>query len=68
MIRKQVNLLVLSDDDMECRRENMPIEELGLVDTSFTLKDLEPFDIIVYQGRRGTKLLRSRNFKSGIIH
>lgn len=67
MKRGTINFLLLNDDDLQCRRENMPIEELCLLDTSFILSDLEPYDLIVYQGRKGVKVMKSRHFKNGIV-
>lgn len=67
MKRMEIKTLLLGDDDLECRRENMPLKELNLLDTAFVLSDLEPFDLIVYEGKKGRKILKSRFFKGGII-
>lgn len=67
MKRGTINFLLLGDDDLECRRENMPIEELCLLDTAFVSEDLIPYDLIVYQGKKGRKILKSKFFKGGII-
>lgn len=67
MKRGTLNYLLLGDDDLECRRENMPLEELCLLDTAFISSDLEPYDLIVYSGKKGKKILKSRFFKGGII-
>lgn len=64
---QKLNTLILGDDDLECRKENTSIQELSLLDTAFTSSDLEPFDLVVYQGNKGVKILKSRAFKSGRI-
>lgn len=67
MKRGTLNYLLLDDNDLECRRENMPLEELCLLDTAFNSSDLAPYDLVVYQGSKGRKILKSKLFRGGII-
>ena len=41
--------------------------DLKITHLNFQLKDLDEFDLIIYSGKRGTKILKSKYFKSGKI-
>lgn len=53
--------LVVNDDDLICRgKKEKPIEleDIKLSSVGFIMSDLEQFDLIVYKGRLGKKVLR----------
>lgn len=62
MKRKNLNTLVVNDDDLECRygKENKSIEikDIKLTSLGFILPDLDKYDLIIYNGRLGQKILR----------
>lgn len=62
MERKQLSTLVVDDNDMDCRKDksDMTLDDITLGKVGFVLSDLEKFDLIVYKGRLGTKVLRVR--------
>lgn len=63
MDRKLMNTLIVGDDDLECDCKDLKLEDLGLSNLSFITADLDKFDLIVYSGKRGTKMLRSKYFR-----
>ena len=60
-------MLLVDDEDLNCEDKNITLTDLNLLNLSFNSEDLKPFDLIVYKGKKGTKILRSRYFKSGKI-
>lgn len=64
MERKMLSTLVVNDDDLECRKgkekKEIKLEDIKLSSVGFVMNDLEKFDLIVYKGRLGKKVLRIR--------
>lgn len=66
MNRYSPNLLVVNDNDVHCKTPES-LEPMTLDNLNFLPGDIEKYDLIVYQGKRGTKILKSAFFKTGII-
>ena len=66
MNRMSVKTLLLGDDDVQCKTDS-DISKMTLDSTNFLPKDLESYDLIVYYGKRGTKILKSRYFGRGTV-
>lgn len=62
MKKLKPNTLVVCDDDFECtkRGEERTLDDIVISKLSFSLFDLEKFDLIIYKGKLGIKLLRTR--------
>lgn len=64
MERKTLSTLIVNDDDLECRKgkekKEIKLEDIKLSSVGFVMSDLEKFDLIVYKGRLGKKVLRIR--------
>ena len=64
MERKTLSTLIVNDDDLECRKgrekKEIKLEDIKLSSVGFVTSDLEKFDLIVYKGRLGKKVLRIR--------
>lgn len=67
MDRRVIETLILGDDDLECKTKTLTLSDLSLANTSFTTTDLAKYDLIVYTGLKGTKILKSRYFKIGKV-
>ena len=56
--------MIVNDDDLECRKgkekKEIKLEDIKLSSVGFVMNDLEKFDLIVYKGRLGKKVLRIR--------
>jgi hypothetical protein len=64
MERRTLSTLIVNDDDLECRKgkekKEIKLEDIKLSSVGFVMSDLEKFDLIVYKGRLGKKVLRIR--------
>ena len=67
MNKVKLDTLIVNDDDLECRNDKTTLTDLNLSNLNFNLDDVERFDLIVYKGKKGTKILKSRYFKIGKI-
>lgn len=67
MDRKLIKTLILNDDDLECDCKDLNINDLTIASIGFRLSDVEGFDMIIYKGKRGEKILRSKYTGLGII-
>jgi uncharacterized protein YjbI with pentapeptide repeats len=63
-----LNTLVLGDDDLHCKTGEVNLSMLNLSHTNFTGADLDKYDLIVYQGSKGCKILKSRAFRIGKVN
>lgn len=62
MTRKDVKVLIVDDQDLDCRKkkEEITLEDVGINNIGFLLSDLDRYDIIIYKGKLGKKVLRLR--------
>lgn len=64
MERRMLSTLIVNDDDLECRKgkekKEIKLEDIKLSSVGFIMSDLEKFNLIVYKGRLGKKVLRIR--------
>lgn len=64
MERRMLSTLIVNDDDLECRKgkekKEIKLEDIKLSSVGFVMSDLEKFNLIVYKGRLGKKVLRIR--------
>lgn len=67
MDRKMMNTLIVNDQDLDCGKKELTLTDMTLQDVGFPLDTMAKFDLIVYSGSRGTKVLKSRAFKTGKI-
>lgn len=62
MEHRDIKLLILDDNDLNCDCPNKVLSSLTLRDTNFNPADLIKYDLIVYRGLKGTKILKSTFF------
>ena len=67
MERRLINTLIVGDQDLECNCDSLGLADITLGVVGFNFSDLSRFDMIVYKGRKGEKILSSKHTKSGII-
>lgn len=64
MERRTLSTLIVNDDDLECRKgkekKEIKLEDIKLSSVGFVISDLEKFDLIIYKGKLGKKVLRVR--------
>ena len=59
--------LIVGDNDLACDCKDTTLENMGLGSLNFIMADLNKFGVIVYQGKRGTKILKAKGFSCGIV-
>ena len=67
MERVKINALLVNDDDLDCDCKDLNITDLNLANVGFRLADIERFDMVVYKGKKGEKILRSKYTGLGVI-
>ena len=67
LYKKQIALLVLDDNDMNCDSKEIELEKLDLNNAGLSMLVLQNYDLVVYQGSKGSKILKSKYTKKGII-
>ena len=67
MERRMIQTLFVDDNDLECKCDNLKLEDINLGKLGFVNADLEKFELIVYKGKRGTKIIKSKYTQTGII-
>jgi hypothetical protein len=67
MERRMINTLIVNDDDLDCDCKETTLENLSIANVGFRLPDIERFDMVIYKGKRGEKILRSKYTKLGKI-
>ena len=67
MQRESVKLLLVNDDDMNCDIAKDTIETMNLGNVGFSLKVLDQYDMVVYVGAKGSKILKSKYTPLGLI-
>ena len=62
-----MNTLIIGDDELNCDCKTLSIEELNISHVGFSIQVLEGFDLIIYSGTKGCKIIKSKYTKTGII-
>jgi len=60
-----IKTLIVGDSDLDCDCEKVTLENMTILNLGFIWKDIEDYELIVYSGKRGTKILRSKYFETG---
>lgn len=67
MEQANVKLLVVNDDDMNCDISKDTIDTMNLGNVGFSNLVLDKYDMVVYVGAKGSKILKSRYTPLGLI-
>jgi hypothetical protein len=57
-----MNTLIVDDNDLECDCKDLTLDNLTVKSLGFIPSDLDKFGLIIYTGKRGTKIIRSKYF------
>ncbi len=62
MRRGLLNVLFVDDNDLICKKkgEERTLADINIAKVGFVSSDLEAFDMIVYEGQLGKKILKIR--------
>lgn len=60
MERKLYNTLVVNDDDLDCKKpeETRTLSDIQLSSIGFLVPDLDNYDMVLYSGSLGKKVLK----------
>lgn len=67
MERRIINTLIVNDDDLDCKKDKLTLDNLSIASLGFILGDIAKFDAIIYSGKLGSKILKSKYYKTGKI-
>lgn len=62
-----VNLLILGDEDMNCNSSSDGLDKMKLENIGFSFLAIKDYDIVIYEGKKGSKILKSTYTKKGEI-
>lgn len=65
--RAELKLLILDDDDMNCDTKNSSIDNMDIQNIGLSMFAIQDYDLVVYEGKKGSKILKSKYTKKGII-
>lgn len=63
----KLETLIVDDNDLECKNDKTSLTDLNLNNLNFKFEDIERFELIIYRGTKGTKVLKSSYFRTGKI-
>lgn len=64
---KVVNALLIGDSELECNCKDKTIDDVNITMIGLNPDDLKKYDLIIYSGSKGTKLIKSTYTKTGKI-
>ena len=64
---KRATTLIIGDVELNCNCENLTIDDLNITHIGLAQTIQDKFDLILYEGSKGTKLLKSTFTKTGKI-
>ena len=67
MDRRVVKTLIVNDDDLNCDCSSKTIDDISIANVGFSVSIIDSFDMIIYDGTKGTKIIKSTYTKTGII-
>ena len=67
MDRRVIKTLIVDDNDLNCDCKDKTIDDISIVNVGFSVSVLDSFDMIIYNGTKGAKILKSTYTKTGII-
>lgn len=67
MKKQNIKLLILDDADMNCDSKTDDLDKIGLENIGFSMFAIQGYDMVVYEGTKGSKILKSRYTKKGKI-
>lgn len=67
MDRRVIKTLIVDDNDLNCDCSKKTIDDISILDVGFSVSVIDSFEMIVYDGSKGSKILKSKYIKTGII-
>ena len=67
MDRRVIKTLIINDDDLNCDCSSKTLEDINITSIGFSVSVIDSFDMIIYNGSKGTKIVKSVYTETGII-
>lgn len=67
MLKRLKNVLILDDHELECNCTDLTIDKIDLSTIALATTSLDEFDMIIYNGKLGMKVIKSCCTKTGIV-
>lgn len=67
MTKHDIKLLIVNDDDLNCNTKTFTLDDIDLSSLGVSMLAIKNYDLIIYEGSRGSKILKSRYTTKGII-
>jgi hypothetical protein len=64
---KRINALLIGDNELECNCKDKTIDDINISLVAFSPDTLEKYDLIIYSGSKGTKIVKSTYTKTGKV-
>lgn len=64
---KVVSALLVGDDELECNCKDKTIDDVNISMLAFNPDTLKKYDLIVYSGSKGTKIVKSTYTSTGKV-
>ena len=64
---RQVITLLIGDDELECNCKDKTIDDINISMVAFSPDTLKKYDLIIYSGLKGTKIVKSTYTVTGKV-
>jgi hypothetical protein len=64
---RQVGALLIGDDELECNCKDKTIDDINISMVAFSPDTLKKYDLIIYSGSKGTKIVKSTYTMTGKV-
>ena len=64
---KTLNSLLIGDDELECNCKDKTIDDINITMVGFNPDYLKKYDLVIYSGSKGTKIIKSTYTKTGKV-
>lgn len=64
---KTITALLIGDNELECNCKDKTIDDINITMVAFNPDSLKKYDLIVYSGSKGTKIIKSTYTKTGKV-
>jgi hypothetical protein len=64
---RQVGALLIGDDELECNCKDKTIDDINISMIAFSPDTLKKYDLIIYSGSKGTKIVKSTYTMTGKV-
>lgn len=64
---RQIGALLIGDDELECKCKDKTIDDINISMVAFSPDTLKKYDLIIYSGSKGTKIIKSTYTMTGKV-